>query len=195
MSLHRRSVWLVGLCAALSFGFLLATSALAGGSACGSKKAQAACPSAGKGCAAAAMGSCGAKAAPTQAASGCCASKNAAAMQAASVVLPKGTDVTRVDVEGGIDLVFAGKDLDGIEKFLNAHLAACVDPAQGKKTCGQTCTMARGEKNIVLSIRGKEAESCCATWMQQASLIDEAKPGAVPAAGSKQTGLRAVKKS
>ncbi len=122
-------------------------------------------------CAGAAMTGCamakGASAAPGAAAgagAGCCAMGKGA--QAANApVLPEGTEVKKVDVPGGVDLVFTGKDLPGIQAFLNAHIAQCGtvgDKKDKKAACNQTCTLASDEKSVTMSIRGENAQSCCA---------------------------------
>jgi len=124
---------------------------------------------------ASAAGACGAKAKATQTASGCCPSKGKA-MQTAQATLPDGTQMTRVDVEGGIDLVFTSKDLAGVENFLNTNMQTCLEMSgkNGKAACGETCKVSRTEENVTLSIRGGNAETCAANWMQTAALTDEA---------------------
>lgn len=202
MSTNRKVSGLLALALAFVFVAGAAVESFAGGAGCPSSKGKAGCATAGKGCTAAEMGSCtsakGAQAATmgsctsakgAQAAAGCCAGK-AKGAQASDVRLPDGTQVARVDVDGGMDLVFTGADLTGIEKFLNANLASCTESwKKGKESCGQTCSIAKNdkEKNVVLSIRGQEAETCCATWMQQASLTDEAKGAATEAKISKKS--------
>jgi len=190
MTFSKMTLGAAGLVFALAFG---AGAANAGGACCGSKKAAAkatttasSCPSAkaAGGCGAQAMGACASKAKSA----GACGS-HGNAMQTAQVALPEGTEVTRVNVDGGIDLVFTGKDLAGIESFLNANMESCLqkssDGKAAKAACTETCAVTKNEKAVVLSIRGQNAENCCSNWMQTASLTDES--GAEkPAKGTKK---------
>jgi hypothetical protein len=164
MSSNRKFTVPAGLGLALLLAAGLAAEGHAGGSACAAKKGHAGCSS-------------GAKA--TMAKSGCSPSQ-ARATQTAEVSLPEGTRMARVDVEGGMDLVFTNADLTAVESFLNAHMEMCTSAAKAERqACRETCTVTRDdkEKRVVLSIRGQKAEECCATWMEQASLTDDAGEG------------------
>ncbi len=139
----------------------------ASGSGCPSAKAGA-CPSAkAGGCSAAAKSACGAKGA--QAASPGCGTAMAGGM--GDLVMPDGTKMTRMDVEGGIDLIFTGKDLAAIRARLDGHMATCTGMKE-KPCAAQTCTVANTENSVVLSVRGPNAEACCT--MMTASLSGDA---------------------
>ncbi len=147
------------------------------GPGCGSKDAKATsasgCSPAKAAACAASGASCGAAKA-TQASTSAC-SKGKAMSQSAELKLPDGTRMTRVDVDGGIDMIFTSADLAAVETVLAAHMGMCGEPvsADGKRACGQTCTMTKTENSVVLSLRGEQAENCCSTWMQAASLTGE----------------------
>jgi hypothetical protein len=177
----------IGLALALSLGSYFAVKASAGGSACSAHRTNVACSASAGACPASAGTSCSGKG--MQAATGCCAARRAAMTQTAEVRLPEGTQMTRVDVKDGIDLVFTGKDLAGIENFLNDHMAACTNVSKdGKKTaCSQTCAVQRSEENVVLSIRGSQAEACCATWVEQAALTTDPKSDGAKESEAKMT--------
>ncbi len=116
----------------------------------------------GKSCAVAgkAAGSC-ASLKTASAGSSCCASKNSATTTA-STMFPEGTEVTKVSVDGGVDLIFTGKDLAAIEKALSEHAKAC---ATDKQSCANKCTVTKTENSVVMAVRGESPESCCAGMM------------------------------
>lgn len=186
MTFRMKTLGAVLAAAALVVASGLATDGFAG-PGCGSKDAKASssgcpsmkagtCPSASKGCASSGA-ACG-TAKTTQASTGAC-SKGQAMTQSAELKLPEGTRMTRVDVDGGIDMIFTSADLAAVETTLAAHMSLCGEPvsADGKRACGQTCTMTRTENSVVLSLRGDKAENCCQTWMQAASLTGEPAKG------------------
>ncbi|MBK8232273.1 MAG: hypothetical protein IT349_09395 [Candidatus Eisenbacteria bacterium] len=138
----------------------------------------------------ASAGTCGTKA--TQAsAGGCCASKGAsqASMGActsgasagacgtmtAGAAFPAGTSVTRVDVPGGVDMIFAGNDLEGVYAILNGKAQQCQTECGGKSAggasdCGATCSVTRMGNSVVLSMRGENAGNCCIGSMSATAL-------------------------
>ncbi len=129
------------------------------------------CPAAKSGACAAATkaGACPSAMQSAHAGEAACGSATAAGMP--GLVLPKGTKMTRMDVENGIDLVFTGKDLAAIRTSLDEHMAACAG-MDGKPCGNQTCSVASTENSVVLSVRGPDAAACCT--MMSASLGDEA---------------------
>ena len=130
------------------------------------------------GCPAMKAGACGAGAKGKAMAGGaCCMGAKATTASTAGPMFPEGTQVTRVDVKGGVDLVFTGKDLAGIRKALDEHLVACNTSKKAGEKCPQ-CTVASNENNVVLSVRGDNVEQCCAGMMTTGD--EAAKSGSCP---------------
>jgi hypothetical protein len=131
--------------------------ATAGASGCPSAAKAGGCPSAAKGCPGAAVGGCPSAKASKAGPAGC---GSAMAGMPGGVVMPDGTKMTRMDVDGGIDLIFTGRDLGAIRASLDGHIAACSTMKE-KPCAGQACTVTTTENSVVLSVRGANAESCC----------------------------------
>jgi hypothetical protein len=94
----------------------------------------------------------------------CCAAKKASVTTTASTMFPEGTQVTKVAVDGGVDLIFTGRDLAAIEKALSEHAKACNTTDGGKK-CANKCSISKTDNGVVMSVRGESPESCCAGMM------------------------------
>ncbi len=92
-------------------------------------------------------------------AGGCCSGKK---MKTMASVLPRGTQMKKVDVAGGIDLVFWGKNLGAIQTALTNHISQCSGRSATGTCLGQTCTMTVADNSVVLSIRGDNPQACCA---------------------------------
>lgn len=150
-----------------------ATQASAG--TCGTKATQASAGGccASKGASQASMGACtsgaSAGACGTMTTSGACGTMTAGA------AFPAGTTVTRVDVPGGVDMIFAGNDLEGVYSILNGKAQQCKTECGGKSAggasdCGATCSVTRMGNSVVLSMRGENAGNCCIGSMSATAL-------------------------
>lgn len=130
-------------------------------------------------------GGCGSATSATMASgSACCASKGVKTTMA-DAKLPEGTKMTRVEVPGGIDVIFTGKDLTGIQSFLNAHAGLC---SENDKNCPRTCAVSATDNSVVLSVRGENPDQCCVGVMT-------AEATAKPAGDSKKAEKVVSKKS
>jgi hypothetical protein len=107
------------------------------------------------GCPAMMLGAC-----PSEGKAQACGDKEKAQAgpTAAGSMFPKGTMVSRAEVPGGMDLIFTGPDLAGIESALKAHAEQC-NAGDGKT--GSTCKVVAGPQEVVLSVRGDDPSGCC----------------------------------
>ena len=129
----------------------------------------------------ASAGSCSAKGASA----GSCASMGASAgscggatmTMTASELFPAGTEVTRVEVPGGVDMIFTSGNLDAVYTTISQRVGGCKTECAGKGDCGATCAVSRTGGSVVLSMRGPNAANCCAGKMgaglMHASLITQ----------------------
>lgn len=166
-----------------------ATQASTGG--CSAKATQASAGSCGAKATAtqASAGSCDMKATQASAGAGCCASKGAATQASnggscattqstMAASFPTDTKITRVVVPGGVDMIFTSSDLATIENTISATTNAC-NAAGRPGDCGaRTCAVSRVGNSVVLSLRGENAEGCCAATMGAGMVQTSGAPGA-----------------
>ena len=75
----------------------------------------------------------------------------------AQCTFPEGTKMTRVEVPGGMDVIFTGTSLNEVESTLRAMAGSCSD----NPNCTTKCSVSSTAGSVVLAIRGDNAEACC----------------------------------
>ena len=63
--------------------------------------------------------------------------------------------------ENRMTTFFTSADLAAVENFIRARMGACPNNTS-EKTCGLKSEIVKGEKSVILAIRGEFPEGCCA---------------------------------